>query len=67
MWIIHQISFLNPETVSKNIKPTLHVTDNQGEGRSIQIDISTEDIRKLSIGQLEDIANGKLTVAEALQ
>ncbi|WP_337015523.1 hypothetical protein [Leclercia sp. AS011] len=67
MWVIHQISFLNPETVSTNIKPTLHLTDNQGEGRSIKIDMSPEDIRKLSIGQLEDIANGRLTIAEALQ
>lgn len=67
MWIIHQISFLNPKTNSEVIKPTLHLNNNDGEGRSIKIDIEPNDIRKLTIGQLEDFANGKVTISDLLK
>lgn len=67
MWVIHQISFLNPETYSEQLKPMLHLTNNNGEGRSIQINALPDDIRKVTIGQLEDIANGKATITDFLK
>jgi len=54
MWVIHQISFLNPKAESAKIKPTIHLTNNNGEGRSIQIDAHPNDLRRLTIAQLED-------------
>lgn len=64
MWIIHQISALNPETAS--FKPVLHLTNNKGEGRSITLDVTHNDIRKLTISQLEDVANNKVNIKDLI-
>ncbi|CAH6636070.1 hypothetical protein [Pseudocitrobacter vendiensis] len=58
MWTIHQISFLNSKDNVGALKPTLHLTNSNGEGRSIPLEISGNDIRRFTIQQLEDIANG---------
>ncbi|WP_272677119.1 MULTISPECIES: hypothetical protein [unclassified Providencia] len=64
MWIIHQISSLNPETSS--FKPVLHLTNNRGEGHSITLDVTHEDVRKLTISQLEDVANHKVNIKDLI-
>lgn len=65
MWVACDISSLNPAT-SKNFKPMVHLTNNSGEQRSVTLNLSPEEVRKLTVGQLEDIATGKITVKDAL-
>lgn len=65
MWVVSNISSLNPAT-SKNFKPMIHLTNNKGEQHAVTLDLSPEEVRKLTVGQLEDIATGKITVKDAL-
>lgn len=67
MWVIHQISNLNTGIKGTAFKPTLHLTNNNGEGRSIQLNTTADEMRRLTIQQLEDIANGSLSLEVALK
>ena len=64
MWVVYQISSLN--TAHSNTKPTLHLSNNNGEWHAITLDISNDDIRKLTISQLEDVANHKVNIKDLI-
>lgn len=66
MWIIYEISCLNTADNPRIFKPILHLTNNVGESQHIQLNVSNNDIRNLTIQQLEDFANGLIDINSLL-
>ena len=62
MWVIYEISFLNTADNPNVFKPILHLTDNSGKSKHVQLSVSNKDIRNLTIQQLEDVANGLVDI-----